>query len=57
MPNEERVKLGKTREGDDGMRAERDGAVVFARLDEFVGEFEKDDEVLLETDYQGFRFT
>ena len=57
MPNEEPVKFGKTREGDDGMRTERDGAIVFTRFDEFVDEFEDDDEVLLETNYEGFCLT
>ena len=39
------------------MRTEGEGAVVFASLDEFIDEFEDDDEVLLETDYKGFRLT
>lgn len=39
------------------MGTEREGAVVFAGLDEFIDEFEDDDEVLLETDYQGFCLT
>jgi len=38
------------------MRPKRDGAIVFACLGEFVGEFEDDDEMLLETDYEGFCF-
>lgn len=53
MPYEEFVKLGETREGEDGLGAERDGAIVFARLHEFVDEPEDDDEVLLETNYEG----
>jgi len=55
--DEEPVKLGKSREGDDGMRTKRDGAVVFVRLDELVGELENDYDVLLETYYEGFCLT
>ena len=54
MPDEDFVKFGKTSEGDDGMRTERDSAVVFTRLSEFVDESEEYDKVLLETDDEGF---
>jgi hypothetical protein len=54
VSDEEFVKFGKTHEGDDGMRTERDSAVVFARLNEFVDESEEYNEVLLETNYEGF---
>ena len=52
MPNEESVKLGKTREGNNGVGTERNDAFVFISLGEFVGEFEDDEKVLLETDYE-----
>ena len=54
MPDEESVKLRKTREGDNGMRTEQDGAVVFARPTKFVGESEDDDKALLKADNKGF---
>jgi hypothetical protein len=54
VPDEEFVKFGKAGEGDDRMRTERDGAVVFTRLNEFVDESEEYNEVLLETNYEGF---
>ena len=43
MPNEESVKLGKTREGNNGVGTERNDAFVFISLGEFVGEPRPDD--------------
>lgn len=52
MPNEEIVKLRKAREGNNGMGTKGNGAVVFISLGEFVGKFEDDEKMLLETDYE-----